>query len=786
MPGATDMRRVISNRPSAAFVVVATAILLLALAGTALAALQGLPADGSQVNNDAAAGINPTLGVSGEAPTNADVVGGSLAAGGKNVPWTVFRQGTFLADQVFSRSFANGAWTTRGAGTVGGHSSAESAFPGSLNFDQSQDGEAPAIDFAGAGRTVPWATWYEQTAGAGFGANNIFASRFDSAADASQNKWIFAGQSRGKVGATPAPSLNLHTNRNAENPSIAGGATTAGANPVPWVTWQEEGNSAPDVGKDQIFVAKGVRTETTECTTGTKPAESEAVVDGGFCWQQVGTARLGEDPSLNVDRGREGVEPDIAFTGTGDTIPWVVWYEEGPPGELPHGNEMVFAAKALGGAGDGGFHWQVVGSAGTGALDASAGGGGCGASAAAEAACSLNANAGADAEDPRVAAGTMNPANPTVPWVAWDEVSGGVDQIFVSRLVGTHFELANHGAPISVTSSPSTRPDITFSGNTPYVSWREDTGGATDEGFYGHFVNAADPTFVLDQANVPLAPQAQADVREPISSACTANPFDQDGAACQGGTLGTPFFLSTNSISGRLALFGSAYQSGAPTTGDAADVTASSAVVSGSVNPEGGPVTVQFQFGTSTAYGQTTSPQPIAPANAATPFSATLSGLAPGSTIHYRAVVNTDFGTLFGTDRTVPVSTTPAGKPPPGSSKNAPKLELKIAKESLGKLLQTGKLGVTATVDEGAKLTLNGDAKLRVRRHGKTRTKLVPVFTQATVSFGGPGTKNVKLALSPKGRKVLAPLRKATLVITGTAAAGGSKATRQITASLKR
>ena len=772
------------TRPSAAFLAALSAVCLLALAGTAAAALQGLPADGSQVNNDPGAGISPTESVSGEDPANADVVGGSLVAGKQNVPWAIFRQQTSGTDQVFSRSFANGAWTTRGAGTVGGRSSAAPAFSGSLNFDQTKDGEAPAIDFAGAGRTVPWATWYENTEGTGFNANNIFASRFDS----SQNRWIFAGQSRGLVGGTtPVPSLNLHTARNAENPSVAGGATSAGANPVPWVTWQEEGNSAPGLGKDQIFVAKAVRTETTECAAGTKPAQAEAVVVGGFCWQQVGTERLGADPSLNVDRGREGVEPDIAFTGVGDSIPWVVWYEQGPAGELPHANEMVFAAKAIGGAGDGGFHWQVVGSAGTGALDASAGGGACGESAAAEGACSLNANTAANAEDPRVAAGTMNPASPTVPWVAWDEVSGGVDQIFVSRLVGTHFELANHGAPISTSAGPSTRPDITFSGNTPYVSWREDTGGSVDEGFAGHFVNAADPTFVLDQANVPLAPQAQADVREPISSPCTDNPFNADGAACQGGALGTPFFLSTNSIGGRLALFGNAYQSGAPTTGDAADVTATSATVSGSVNPEGGPVTVQFQFGTTTAYGQTTSPQAIAPANVPTAFSATLGGFAPGSTVHYRAVVNTDFGTLFGADRTLPPSASPPGNGPSGPSAKAPKLELKIAKESLGKLLRTGKLGVIATLDEGATLTLKGDVKLKVRRHHKARTKLVPVFSQATVSLGGPGTKTVTLALSGKGRKALAHLRKATLVITGTAAAAGGKATtQQATATLKR
>ena len=157
------------------------------------------------MNDDPAAGINQALSVSGEDPTNADVVGGALIAGKPAVPWAIFRQqeASGSADQVFSRSFANGAWTTRGNGTVGGRSSANPTFTGSLNFDQGQDGEAPSIDFAGAGRTVPWATWYENTSGTGFDNNNVFASRFDNTGDANQGKWIFAGQSRGNGGSGP-------------------------------------------------------------------------------------------------------------------------------------------------------------------------------------------------------------------------------------------------------------------------------------------------------------------------------------------------------------------------------------------------------------------------------------------------------------------------------------------------------------------------------------------------------------------------------------------------------
>ena len=196
------------------------AVTALVGAGPALAFVPLPP--GGQVNDDLAAGINRALSVNGQNPTNADVVGGALTAGKVAVPWAIFRQteASGSRDQVFSRSFAQGAWTTRGSGTVGGSSSASPVFPASLNFDQLQDGEAPAIDFAGAGRTVPWATWYENTAGVGFATNNVFASRFDNAGDANQGKWIFAGQNRGTGGTNlvPVPSLNIHTNQTRREP----------------------------------------------------------------------------------------------------------------------------------------------------------------------------------------------------------------------------------------------------------------------------------------------------------------------------------------------------------------------------------------------------------------------------------------------------------------------------------------------------------------------------------------------------------------------------------------
>jgi hypothetical protein len=711
----------------------------LAAAGSA-AAFQALP-PGVQVNDDPAAGINPAFSVSGEDPTNSDVVGGALVAGKPAVPWSIFRQLTSGHDQVFSRSFAAGAWTTRGNGTVGGRSSASPTFAGSLNFDQGQDGEAPSIDFAGAGRTVPWATWYENTTGIGFGANNVFASRFDAA----QNKWVFAGQGRdtGGVGSVPVPSLNIHTDQSAENPSVAGGSAVDPTKPGPWVTWQET-TSSPVNGKDQIFVSKPLGPGMANCDgvtpAGVADGTGHVPAIGGFCFQQVGLGRVGPggaDPSLNVDVKRDGVEPDIAFTGPSDSVPWVVWYEQNAGTTGLAGNDLVFAAKAEadGTAGAGGFHWRVIGNAGNGILNAA---NSCAGSLAAEQGCSLNSDPTKDAEDPRVAAGTMNPANPTAPWVTWDETAGGVHQVFVSRFVATptpHFQIVNGGSPISTAGVESTRPDITFSGNTPYVSWREETSGGT-KAFVGHFVNAANPTFVLDESDVPLTPTAQANVREPISSTCIATPFNLDGQSCQAGAVGTPFFLFTNGTSPR-GLFADAYQPDVPVTGAASGITASAATVSGTVNPEGAAVKVHFDFGTTTAYGQSTPAQTVAVGNAPAAFSAALSGLPAGTTVHYRAVASSDFGTFAGADQTLTTGT--VSPPPPGHGAVA-----------VGHAKVNGNTVAVRVTCANAPCTLT----LKLTAQGRRHHRVGVGSTSLTIQAGQ--TRIVRISLNGTGKHLLA------------------------------
>jgi hypothetical protein len=503
----------------------------LVAAGTAGAVI-GLPSDGSQVNNDPAAGIDP-----GKDAGVSDVVGGSLAAGGPRVPWATFEQKAGDAQRIFVRAFKNGQWVTQGP---------------SLNIDQNVEAEGPSIDFAGTGRTVPWDAWYEPNAALG-GEKQIFASRFVAA----NNIWQPEGQDRG----SGVPSLNINTDKEAENPSVAGGAAVAGADPVPWVAWEEQdGNVAGSANHDQIFVSKGVKQAAANAPcNGFKPSANASV--STFCWQQVGLDRLAKDggssatgdPTLNIDPSRNGVEPDIAFTGASDTVAWTLWYEKDNSNIGLRSNEQVFAARIVQNpSADGGFSWKAVGNGTAGRnniLDTTGKGfGPCAESTDAEDACSLNKAAGNDAEDPRVAAGTLTPGTPTVPWVTWSEDVGGHHAIFVSRLVGgDHFELFNGGNPITGPNDDAATPDITFFGNTPYVSYTTGS-GLTKLGYVGHF--DAYGTFVLDTpGGIRLTtakgfapgPASLIDARVALSSSCTADPFTTDGTTCAPAAVNAAF-----------------------------------------------------------------------------------------------------------------------------------------------------------------------------------------------------------------------------------------------------
>ncbi|HEY5197508.1 MAG TPA: hypothetical protein VIJ51_10835 [Solirubrobacteraceae bacterium] len=93
---------------------------------------------------------------------------------------------------------------------------------------------------------------------------------------------------------------------------------------------------------------------------------------------------------------------------------------------------------------------------------------------------------------------------------------------------------------------------------------------------------------------------------------------------------------------------------GAPVvvTGAATGVTGTTATLGGTVDPTGIAATYVFQYGPTTAYGQTTAAQSAGAGTTAMAASAALTGLAPGTTYHYRLAATNTYTTVPGADAT--------------------------------------------------------------------------------------------------------------------------------------
>jgi phosphodiesterase/alkaline phosphatase D-like protein len=96
-------------------------------------------------------------------------------------------------------------------------------------------------------------------------------------------------------------------------------------------------------------------------------------------------------------------------------------------------------------------------------------------------------------------------------------------------------------------------------------------------------------------------------------------------------------------------------------TGGHTHVTDTSAVLHGSVNPNGSATTYYFQWGLTNAYGVQSVAHSAGHGAKPVPVSATAGGLIPGTTYHYRLVATNGAGTTVGADRTFNT----AGNPPP-------------------------------------------------------------------------------------------------------------------------
>jgi hypothetical protein len=99
------------------------------------------------------------------------------------------------------------------------------------------------------------------------------------------------------------------------------------------------------------------------------------------------------------------------------------------------------------------------------------------------------------------------------------------------------------------------------------------------------------------------------------------------------------------------------------------NVTATTAVLHGSVDPGGAKTTFWFEVGTTTDYGIVTNPASSGSRDKATPVTHGVDGLAPDTTYHVRIVASHDDEVVLGGDTTF---TTPAAPAQPGSEAGDP------------------------------------------------------------------------------------------------------------------
>jgi phosphodiesterase/alkaline phosphatase D-like protein len=97
-------------------------------------------------------------------------------------------------------------------------------------------------------------------------------------------------------------------------------------------------------------------------------------------------------------------------------------------------------------------------------------------------------------------------------------------------------------------------------------------------------------------------------------------------------------------------------------TGTHSHVADTSAVLHGTINPNGSTTTYYFQWGLTTAYGLQSDERSAGAGTKGVSVTATAGGLIPGTEYHYRLVATNGAGTTVGADHAFKT----AGNPPPG------------------------------------------------------------------------------------------------------------------------
>ena len=219
------------------------------------------------------------------------------------------------------------------------------------------------------------------------------------------------------------------------------------------------------------------------------------------------------------------------------------------------------------------------------------------------------------------------------------------------------------------------------------------------------------------------------------------------------------------------------------TTGAATSVGETSASLNGTLGA-GGSSTAYFQYGTTAAYGASTTTQGVGVSSSPSPLAATIGGLAPGTTYHFRLVGENSGGVSYGGDQTLttarPLEFNPP--PPPEPNQTPPPPAVQQVRQSTMRWREGNRLahisraktptGTTFSfsLNEEATVTFSFTRRVRGRR----------TATAGTLTFTGhSGTNKVAFEGRISSVKKLKPGRY-TLVITATNSAGVRSAPKSL------
>jgi hypothetical protein len=198
------------------------------------------------------------------------------------------------------------------------------------------------------------------------------------------------------------------------------------------------------------------------------------------------------------------------------------------------------------------------------------------------------------------------------------------------------------------------------------------------------------------------------------------------------------------------------YESPTVLTTDATDLAGASAILTAQVDPNRFPTTVWFEYGETSAYGSRTPDQAIS-GDGLRSVGASVTGLDPGRTYHFRARATNNIGTADGDDRTFAI-------PDPVQ----PLVVLEAVDTALADVIKARSLRVLVRADEAVAVTLTATMK-KPKRIASSRARPRIVVAEGALELGDRGSDVATLQLSRAGRRALKSVEKARLKVEATA-----------------